>query len=280
MSRLPQLFASSSQAGRFLVLSGCDREFDGSGLCTCASHINCEVQSAQEGWGIYMRRLDVVALCWVVLLALGCGDGSADIGAGGFADVTGGAGSTAGTGGVQTEEIYTCGGFEFEQRALYSVQCSLDLDTLLEPIALDLTAKVYGTSGPEPLRVGEAGMVTTCGQVELPKKIVSLIQNFDPQVTSGFVNLSVRNAAPDKLEHSVPIGSVEANVVISVEQTELIADRAGDVVIEPSRAEIAILVSPLEGIPPLELAIPGDSCEGFVLQEGSAPLRFAAVSTR
>ena len=226
-----------------------------------------------------MTRNEFVALWVTAALVAGCGDGSAGLlgggagGGGGSAAAGGSAVGAAGAGGAGAAERFDCGGLQFEQRALYSVECTLDLDTLLEPVALDLTAKVYGANDAGALEPDEPGVVTTCGEVELPQETLNLIGNFDPEVTQGFVDFSVSNASPETISHEVPLGPVQALVVISVENTALSAVAGGEVFVEPSSARIAISVPVGKGLL-LDLEIPGEACGDFVLQEGSAPLRF------
>ncbi len=217
-----------------------------------------------------IRKLALIALLGGALMAFGCGD-SSDGEAGTGGDGGGGAGGAGGDGGGGAG-----GGNGEEQVALYDVACTLNIEGLGE-FDVALTADLIGSAAGD-LVVGEATEVTTKAEVSLPEDLLAIIGNFNPEITSGAALLGVSNATPTEIEHEIPTGAVESPIETDTVTTDVVADAAGDVVIEPTSTEIGIFVPfGAEGLS-LNLVIPGDECpDGFVLQEGSDPITFEAT---
>lgn len=215
-----------------------------------------------------ISKLALIALLGGALMAFGCGDSSDGEGGGGSGG-DGGAGGVGGDGGAG-------GGNGEEQVALYDVACTLNIEGLGE-FDVALTANLYGSADGD-LVVGEATEVTTRAEVALPEDLLAIIGNFNPEITSGAALLGVTNATPTEIEHEIPAGAVESPINTDTVTTDVVADAAGDVVIEPNETEIGIFVPfGAEGLT-LDLVIPGDECpDGFVLQEGSDPITFEAT---
>jgi hypothetical protein len=219
-------------------------------------------------------KLSVIALLTGVLGLVGCGDDeTSGTGGSGATGGTGGSGGTGGTGGVEPPPR-GCDALEGEQMSTSSVICQVEVAPDTE-VPLEVLFNLYATTLSQDLIVGESVDMTTCVDIILDPSLAPLIIGLMAEITETSMTLSVSNADPGEINHTIPDLPTPVTEVMSTDEVTggQSALDVGDVVVVPATAVLTLFV-PMIGEIGIEVG-QGD-CTAF--EPVGDPITFQAVA--